>query len=148
MKCKYKYCKNNGEVSKENAIKVGNFYYCQECYQEKINKGNIEKAIVEKIPTATMTIIRKVINQLINDKKYDSNYIYFVISKIINQNLILNSPFGLINYCSNNSFYKEWQSKLTNEKFLEIKNDIKNIDYKDEQVVFNINQNKKWTDIL
>jgi hypothetical protein len=148
MKCKYKYCKNNNEVIKENAIKIGNSYYCKQCYKEKNDKGKIEKLIIEKLPTAVITIVRKVINQLIYDKGYDSEYVLFVVSKILKDNMVLNNPFGIISYCTNNHLYKEWQTTIINEKFLDFKTTMKNTNNDSEKVVFNITQSKKWTDII
>jgi hypothetical protein len=148
MKCKYKYCKNNNEVSKDNAIKIGNSYYCKECYKEKCDKEKIEKLILEKLPTSVIAIVRKVINQLIYDKGYNSDYVVFIASKILKENMALNNPFGIIGYCSNNYNYKEWQSKIVNEKFFDLKNDMENMNHSNEEVTFNIKQNKKWTDII
>lgn len=148
MKCKYKYCKNNGEVLKENAVKIGNSYYCKDCYEEKNNKNKIENIIINKLPTTPITMIRKVINQLIIDKGYDINYILFIVLKIKNENSVLNNPFGLLGYCSNNYLFKEWQLSVVDKKFSEMKCDIKDVNCNNEEVIFTFNQNKKWTDII
>lgn len=147
MKCRYKYCKNNNEVEKENAIKEGGSYYCKECYQEKQNKQKIEEFYLRNMPQTTLQLLRKVIKQLIHEKKFESEYVLFVLEYINKNNKPINNPFGLLNYCNEGSILNLYNKQLINKKYKEIKSDI--TDYSRDKVKFTYKpNNKKWTDLL
>jgi hypothetical protein len=147
MRCRYKYCKNNNEVKKEDAIKEGNSYYCEECYQEKQNKQKIEEFYIRNMPQTTLQLLRKVIKQLIHEKKYKSEYVLFVLEYINKNNKPINNPFGLLNYCNEGSILNLYNKQLINKQYKEIKSDITN--YSENKVEFTYKpNNKKWTDLL
>lgn len=147
MKCKYNHCPNNNEVEKEVAIKEGNSYYCKECFEEKSQKRLIESYYLENMPQATLSVLRKVINQLIYTNKYETEYILFILKKIHNNNLKINNPFGLVNYCNDGRNIGEWNKKKINKEFQNVKDKIvqydnNELDYKYKPV------SKRWSDII
>ena len=129
MKCKYTQCKLGGEVEKNEAIKVGSSYYHKECNDERLFKQQIEKKYYEKFQTKEPIIrVRDAINKYIHKDIYKPEYILFVLDEDIK----LNSMFGLIYYLSNNKFlekYNRQQAKLIkfeiNKVEKEESNDIK-----------------------
>ncbi|MGL5328339.1 MAG: hypothetical protein ACRDD7_03650, partial [Peptostreptococcaceae bacterium] len=98
MKCRYNYCKNNNEVSKENAIKVGSAYYCRECHEEKENKIAISNAIKEILPREVTMNINKCIADWIHKKGFDTQYVLYTLDYIKRKSSKLNSVYGVIYY--------------------------------------------------
>jgi hypothetical protein len=149
VKCKYPYCKHNGEVSKEEAIKVGNSYFHKDCYHEKQIKQEVEEYYLNNMPSCTLQILRKVIKQLIHEKNNSADYVLFVLKYIKNNNKPINNPFGLINYCNDFKLKNQFDKELVKEKYKEINNlNEFNID-KENEVKFTYKiDKKKLTDIL
>lgn len=149
MKCRYKYCKNNNEVNKEDAIKDGTSYYCKECHKEKVIKQEIEEFYLVNMPQATLQILRKVINQLLYQNNRSAEYVLFVLNYIKINNKPLNSPFGIVNYCNNGYILEEFNKKNINKSFKNIKDTITNkIDNNSETKFTYKPSHKKATDII
>lgn len=150
MKCRYKYCKNNNEVSKEDAIKLGTAYYCKDCYKEKTLKQEIEQYYLDNFPSTTIQVLRKVINQLLYKNNYEVEYILFILKKIHINNLKINNPFGIKSYCDEGRNKNEWNNKKINKKFKNIKeNFIPEQNEVDKGVIFTYKSDKKkWTDLI
>jgi hypothetical protein len=147
IKCRYNHCKNNNEVNKEDAIKVGSAYYCKQCYKEKILKQQIEEYYLENFPPAVLQVLRKVINQLLYTNNYDAEYILFIVKKIHINNLKINNPFGLTSYCNEGRNKDEWKKQKIKEEYNNIKKEIIQYDDKDK-LKFTYKPNKKWTDLI
>lgn len=151
MKCKYSYCKYNGEVDKDLAIKIGNSYFHKECIHEKQTKQEIEEYYLKNLPQCTLQILRKVIKQLIHEKLNSADYVLFVLKYIKTNNKTINNPFGLINYCNDNRLKNEFKKHLIKEKYKEIKNNniLNTANDDDDEIKFTYNIDKKRiTDIL
>lgn len=149
MKCRYKYCHNNNEVNKDDAIKEGSAYYCKECFNEKQLKQQIEQYYSTNMPSTAIQILRKVINQLLYKNNYDADYVLYILKKIHNNNLKINNPFGLINYCNDGRNLDQWKKEKTNEEFKSIKNDLIHYDSEKNEIKFTYKPNeKKWTDLI
>lgn len=148
IKCRYKHCKNGGNVNKEDAIKEGNSYYCKDCYKEKKTKQEIEEYYINNLPNTTIQILRKVINDLLYKNNYEAEYVLFIIKKIHINRLKINNPFGLVSYCNEGRNIEEWKKEKINEEYKNIKCDIK-INYDNNKIEFNYKPNlKKWTDLI
>ena len=148
IKCRYKYCRNGGNIDKEKAIKENGAYYCPECYKEKQLKQQIEEYYSVNLPPTTIQILRKVISQLLYTNNYEAEYILFIVKKIHINKLKINNPFGLINYCNDGRNIAEWNKLKVNQQYKEIKNDIITTEG-DNKVNFTYKPiNKKWTDII
>ena len=106
MKCRYKYCKLGGEVEKEIAVKVGSSYYHKECRREIEHKKQIEDLYYNKFKLNEMIAqVKSTINKYVDE--FGTEYILY----ILNQDIKLNSIYGLSYYLKDNrnrqSFEKE-----------------------------------------
>ena len=149
IKCRYKYCTHeNNQVEKADAIKDGGSYFHKDCFKQKSVKQEIEAYYIENLPTTAIQLLRKVINQLINDNHYEAEYVLFILKKIHINNLKINNPFGLGSYCNEGRNITEWKKIKTNIEFKSIKNEI--VQNNDEnKVKFTYKPiNKKWTDLI
>lgn len=147
MKCRYKYCKNGSEVEKDDAIKENKAYYCKDCYKERNIKREIEQYYIENLPQAALKALRKVIADLIHKRGYDAEYILYMVKKIHTNNLIINSPFGLIHYCLYVKNFNEWKQIQVNKEYQKIK--TKEVAVKNDSVDFKYSIGKnKWTDLI
>jgi len=148
MRCRYKYCKNGNEISKEKAVKDGG-YYCPECYLEKTLKQEIEAYYIENLPQTSIQLLRKAINTLLYTKNYEAGYVLFIIKKIHINSLVINNPFGVAYYCDEGRNIKEWKKIQTNIEFKSIKNEIIQTNDDENKVKFTYKpNNKKWTDMI
>lgn len=149
MKCRYKYCKNNNEVEKANAIKEGGAYFCKECYKEKSLKQEIEDFYLANMPQTTLQLLRKVIKQLINDNGMDAEYVLYVVKYIKTNNKPLKVPFGLNNYCNNGYMLEEFKKSKVNKVYKEMKNIKSDIESNENKVTFTYKPStRKITDII
>ena len=150
MKCRYKYCKHGGEVDKSIAIKEGTAYYHKECLYEKNMKNKIEEYWFNNFPNVTISILRKVMNQLINDNKIDVDYIMFTMKYIRKFNKPINSPFGLLNYCNDNNIKQSYKKEIINKKYNDMKDKIDSVEISSEEVKYTYKPKniKKITDLI
>lgn len=146
MKCKYKLCRNGGNVDKSIAIKVGSSYYCPECYEEKELKSKAEQYYIEKFPQVSIALLRKAFSQIYNT--YEVKYLLFVMEYIVKNNKPLNMPFGLVNYCNDCKIQNEFKMVKINKEYKQVKESIKeNID--NTEVKFECKTNKtSWLNII
>jgi len=101
------------------------------------------------MPTTAIQLLRKVINQLLNDSNYDAEYVLFILKKIHVNKLKINNPFGLGSYCNEGRNITEWKKIKTNEEYKNnIKDKIINNDKKEEIKFTYKENNKKWTDLI
>lgn len=149
MRCRYKYCPNNNEVSKEDAIKENGVYYCKSCFKERNLKRQIEEYYSVNMPPTVISILRKVINQLLYKNNYNAEYILHVLIKIHNNNFKIYNPFGLINYCNDGRNLDEWKKIKVNEQFKSMQSNISSQYDNENKVNFVYAPNdKKWTDLI
>lgn len=106
MKCRYKHCKLGGEVEKEDAIKVGNAYYHKECRREIEHKKQIEELYYNRFKLQeNIRQVRATIN------KYVSEYGTEYILHILNQDIKLNSIYGVSYYLKDNRFKQSFEKE-------------------------------------
>lgn len=139
MKCKYSYCKFDGEVDKKDAIKIGNLYYHKECLCEKELKQQIENYYIKNMPSCTLQILRKVIKQLIHEKNVDADFVLYTVKYIKKNNKPINNPFALLNYCNDNRIISEYKDNIVKERYKK----INNFNSGDENISFQYKPNKK-----
>ncbi len=145
MKCGSSCCKLGGEVSKDEAIKVGTRYWHKECLHEKEVKQEIEKYWLENINKGTVIqLLRKAIKDLCF--LYEADYIYYLLTSVKGKGINLSYPMGLKKIADDNRFKDEW-SKI---RIKEIYNKNKTVDFKtSEDVVFVYKKNnKRITDLI
>lgn len=149
MKCKYSYCKHGGEVDKDKAFREGNNYYHEDCYKEKTLKQEIEEYYLANMKDTTLQLLRKVIKQLIHEKKYDAEFVLYTLKYITKNNKPINSPFGLLNYCTDNRIHTEWKNSIINKQYKEMKENSNTDTSEDNKVIFTYKPStKKVTDII
>lgn len=148
IKCRYKYCHNGGNVDKEDSIKEGSAYFCKSCFKEKTLKHEIEEYYIANMPITAIQLLRKVINQLLNDNKYDAEYVLFILKKIHINKLKINNPFGLGSYCNEGRNITEWKAKKASQEYIKIKDEITKIDDMNKVEFVYKKNNKKWTDLI
>lgn len=123
MKCGYGInCKHDGNVEKDEAIKIGGRYYHKECYKEKELKVEIEEFWNNNFPICNISVLRKAIKTLIT-KGNDVEYILMVMKWIKANKKPINYPMGIGNYCNTAELRKEWQKKKVNEEYNKLKQD-------------------------
>jgi hypothetical protein len=148
VKCGYKYCKCNDELLKHNAIKVGNRYYHKSCEIEKNNKEkSIELYKKYYKSCESEMIINKVINQIVNEKGFDSEYVLYAICKAIKNKTPLKAVFGL-HYVVDNQDY------IASYKLMKAKENVKNLSFNEtetsEDIIMNYNNKSSinWSETL
>lgn len=110
MKCRYKNCKLGGEVEKEDAIKIGSAYYHKECRREIEHKKQIEDLYYNKFKlNENIGQVKSAINKYIDE--FGTEYVLY----ILNQDIRLNSIYGVSYYLKDNRFkqaYDREKAKL------------------------------------
>lgn len=147
MKCGYgTNCKHDGDVSKEEAIKVGTRYYHKDCLKEKELKVEVEQYWNDNFPQCNVSVLRKAIKTLIT-KGNDIEYVLMVMKWVKVNKKPLNYPMGISSYCNNAELRKEWEKKKINEEYSKFKNET--IQTKNETVKFDYKPNRyKFTNII
>jgi len=141
-------CKLGGNVAKEDAVKINGCYYHKECNTERVIKQEIEAYYIENMPVCAISLLRKVINQLIYTNQYSAEYVLFIVKKIHINNLKINNPFGLGSYCNEGRNITEWKNIKINIEFKGIKDQIIQGN-SENKVKFTYNPDgKKWTDLI
>ncbi len=142
MKCMYTQCKLGGEVDKDIAVKSGRYYYHKECFKEKEQKKEIEKMYYDKFQNnEPIQAVRRAINKYVNKDNYEPEYILFVL----NENIKLNSMFGLIYYLRNDNF----SNKYNKEKAKQIKFDVDKVNIEESHTIqYKKKKRKGWGDII
>lgn len=111
VKCRYKYCKHESkELTKDDAVGVGNAYYHADCYKEKKDKEEIVRLFLDYInPNTPVGFLRKVINKIIHEKEVPSEYLLFGLKYYIDHKIKLNYPAGLYYVIANKDVEFEYK---------------------------------------
>lgn len=141
MKCRYKYCKSGGEVDREVAIKIGSAYYHKECRREIDHKKQIEDLYYNKFKLKEhMGQVKSAINKYVDE--YGTEYVLY----ILNQDIKLNSIYGVSYYLRDNRFKQSFER----EKAKLIKFDINEIEVeKPKEIKYKKPKKQQlWGDII
>lgn len=141
MKCRYKNCKFGGEVEKKDAIKIGSAYYHKECRKEIDHKKQIEDLYYNKFKlNEHVGKVKSAINKYVDE--YGTEYVLF----ILNQDVKLNSIYGVSYYLKDNRF----RQSFNREKAKLIKFDIDEIEIeKSEEITYKKPRKRQlWGDII
>jgi hypothetical protein len=116
--CGYTQCLHGGEVNSDEAIKHGNRFYHKDCLKQVENKQKIRQLYLEKVnPTEVVKNLNRVINNLIDIKKIDGEFLYYAINYCVNNNISINTPYGLY-YIINNKNIKNSYVDLNKQQKL------------------------------
>lgn len=148
MKCGYDMCNNLG-VCTDDKVKVGNRYYCRECYEEKQGKAKIREKILSMLKNETVKNVNIVVKDLVHTRNISWKYILFTLDKIETNKLKLNYARGLIYYLNDVNIRNEYDQFVMNEKFKKMaKEEVYDEEF--EIQIFNKtnNDNKSITDLI
>lgn len=152
MKCAYKFCKFNKEVKENEGVRYKNRWHHKECAEERKNKDSIRELFINKIdPKTNKAMLNKAIKQLINDKGYDSKLVLFSLNFAIQNNIKLNSPFGMHYLVANDKILKSYEEKILFKEQNKIVNKILQNKESGEETKFTYNpskKNKNWNKVL
>jgi len=144
IKCGYgEHCKFDGNVKKEDAVKIKTRYWHKECNLEVEMKEKIIETFYNKYRNSREKplVARKALNSYLYEMNYDVEYIMFCL---LNKSTSLNSLYGLkfsLNNQKNYSEFKTIKAKHTKTEKYEHKNQ------NDSSVVQIKGKNKKgWED--
>lgn len=130
FKCAFKHCEYpEHKVSEDEAVRINNRYWHKSCYEtSQIIEGIVEDYLANFSQTVVISLLRKIINDIVfgkklltpNIPKYESDlkaakYLEFCIQYAINHNLRVTHPQGLY-YLIDNSRIKEAWKKQTEAK--------------------------------
>lgn len=112
-KCGFRHCQHEScEVSQDEAVKIKNRYYHEDCAKIYSNIEEIKKLYYEKISnTVVMPQLMSVINNIIFKKKVDSNYFVFAVKYAINTKRKINYPQALHYIIDDYRIKDAWKKK-------------------------------------
>lgn len=112
-KCGFRHCQHEScEVSQDEAVKIKNRYYHEDCAKIYSNIEELKRLYYEKISnTVVMPQLMSVINNIIFKKKVDSNYFVFAVKYAINTKRKINYPQGLHYIIDDYRIKDAWKKK-------------------------------------
>lgn len=136
MKCKYSHCKHETtEIPNGEEVLVGkSSYYHKDCYEEMSTIKNIIDVFVKKVDEhPIMSLLRKVVNDIVYNHKVDAKYLLFALNYCVDNNLPIRHPQGLYYIVKNNAINQQWQHVLASQNRKEIKERLKNVEINSEE---------------
>ena len=135
MKCKFTQCKLGGEVLKEDAIKNTTGYYHKECFQEVTNRREIRELFVSNInDTEPMSHLNRTICNILDVKGFESHYLLFAIKHVIKNKINLKYVNGLHYVINDAKILKAYDDNKNKIRAEEIKEVMKDMEIKNEDV--------------
>lgn len=128
-KCGFRHCQHEScEVSQDEAVKIKNRYYHEDCAKIYSNIEEIKTLYYEKISnTVVMPQLMSVINNIIFKKKVDSDYFLFAVKYAINTKRKIKYPQGLHyvidDYCIKDAWKKKQLQSIGRVRFEAKSND-------------------------
>jgi len=154
MKCKYSHCKHKTkEIPKGEEILVGkSSYYHQDCYEEIETIKNIIDTYVKKVDShPIMSLLRKVINEIIYKHNVDANFLLFALNYCIDQGWNIRYPQGLYYVVKNKEANQKWKQMISSEyksRIKKMKNDMKDINEEENTFEYRMQKAVGFDDIL
>lgn len=112
-KCGFRHCQHEScEVSQDEAVKIKNRYYHEDCAKIYSNIEEIKTLYYEKISnTVVIPHLMSVINNIIFKKKVDSDFFLFAVKYAINTKRKINYPQGLHYVIDDYRIKDAWKKK-------------------------------------
>jgi hypothetical protein len=143
MKCGYTHCLFNGEVDKDNAVKVGSRYYHQECLKQKQDKDEVRKLYLEQVnPTEVVKVLNAVINNIVDVKKVNAEFLLYALRHAIQNKFTFHNSAGLYYIINNSYIKKQYQTYINKLQVKDLKDNIENIKT-EREVEFTYTQDQK-----
>lgn len=147
IKCRYNNCKLGGEVNKDEAVKDGNFYYHEDCYNKKQDKKTCNEIMVNKLNFMSKQV-NMILKKVIDDMLVPSDYVLWMVSKIYKDKLTLNTPFGLEHYLKNGHNWKEFDKQKKELQYKLLKKQNIKMETEDEAEINFIPEAVKYVEIF
>lgn len=96
VKCYLSSCQFGGKVDKAESVYFKNRNYHKECFEQYKILLNIRDLCFQIDPTIIIKTLNGYLYNLINEKNIDPDYILFTLEYIIQNNIDVNMPYGLI----------------------------------------------------
>ena len=112
-KCAFRHCSHEScEVLQDEAVKLGNRYFHEDCANTYKNINAIKVLYYEKVSnTVVMPQLTSVINNIIFKKHVDSGYLLFALQYAINIKRKINYPQGLHYIIDDFRIKNSWEKK-------------------------------------
>lgn len=124
MKCKYSHCKHDStEIKNGEEILVGKAsYYHKDCYEEMSAIKKIIDSYVERVdPHPIMSLLRKVINEIVYKNKVDASFLLFAFNYCLDNGWSISHPQGLYYVAKNNAAKQQWNRIMASKSVKEMK---------------------------
>lgn len=111
VKCRYSHCLHESkELNAEDAVKVGkSAYYHKDCCQTKENIAEIADIFVKRVDkNVAYPLLTKTINNIVFNKKVDSDFLLFALKYHLDHGRPLNYPQGMYYILSNEDMKKDY----------------------------------------
>ena len=150
-KCGFKHCKHGGEISHNEAVKIGSRYMHEDCARTSDNITKIRDTYYEKISnTVVVKQLVSVINSLVITKNVDSEYLLFALNYALANKIPIKSPYGLHYIVDNQRIKDAWNKKKSQEIVAKMKVEAEHEVAPTEQVNFKYiaTENNGFNDIF
>lgn len=146
-KCKYKYCKHNGIVLKDEAVKEGNAYYHSDCLKEKNEKKQIIDIFYKYInKTEVGAQLTRTVNTIVSTNRATSEFLLYALCYVIHHKIPLNHVAGLYYIINNNEIKTSYQNYKNSQVQ---KLDVTKVKTEEEtQFKINDTDNRGWDKLL
>lgn len=148
MKCRYAYCKNNNNVEKEEAIKVGSAYYCKACYEEKEAKQKISMILQSMFRNETRQSINKCVAEIVHNKCFQTDYILYVLDHIEKSKCTLKGLYHIVYYLNDYKIRSQYDDMNKRKKYSEMKQSTFKSDNKEVEFHYKSSSGKGWCKVL
>lgn len=126
-KCNFKHCDCDETLTDENREVLSGKSYHKKCLQTKNDIIEIRDYYISNVSnTVVVGMLVKTINNIIFDKKVDSQFLKFALEYAVFNNISIKSPFSLHYLIDNSRIKTAWTKEQTKEN--EIKKSTEIID--------------------
>lgn len=117
FRCRYSHClcDTRDITSPKDDVINGAVHYHKKCYECKENIQKIKELYYEKINRAVvMSVLGRTINNIVFDKKVDSNFLLFAVEYAIKNKIKIRSPMALHYLVNNQKCVDAWFASRNN----------------------------------
>lgn len=153
MKCRYKNCLcEEKEIPKGEEVLFNKLYYHKSCLETKNNIQEIARVFSEKInENVVFPQLYRVVNNIVFDKKVDSECLLFGLNYYVEHKIPLNYPQGLYYVIQNKEMLAAYNKMKANEIKKEMDKVLDSVDISEENEMsftYKPSKQKGFGDIL
>lgn len=122
VKCRYAHCKHESAmIKRDEAVKSGNAFYHQDCYEEKQALHEIERYYIDNFELQPIVAqLRKTINNIIFTKHCDPEFLLFAMRYAKINHVPVKHPAGLYYLIKDDKIVEEWDHYQARKALKEI----------------------------